>query len=81
MLIVLTKFLDLQAAERALRAGRTDEASAALERAAEACERAKRERIEGQLAYEQSDDLRLYIALVEARSVQLRARMRANSTS
>jgi serine/threonine protein kinase/predicted ATPase/Tfp pilus assembly protein PilF len=72
-LSVLGKFVDVIMAERALGSGAPNEAVAALDRAAQACERARGEQVDGRPIYEQSDDLRLYLALLETRIERVRA--------
>jgi serine/threonine protein kinase/predicted ATPase/Tfp pilus assembly protein PilF len=72
-LSVLGRFVDVIMAERALESGASSEAVAALDRAAETCQRARSEQYGGRPIYEQSDDLRLYLALLEPRIARVRA--------
>jgi serine/threonine protein kinase/predicted ATPase/Tfp pilus assembly protein PilF len=76
-LSVLGRFVDVVMAQRALGQGAPSEAVAALDRAAEACERARSEHYDGRPIYQQSDDLRLYLALLEPRIERVRASMSA----
>ena len=75
VLSVLGTFIDVARAEQGSSDGHRAESCAALDRAAAACERAHAEQIAGRPVYELSDDLRLYLAMLEPRIERARANL------
>ena len=76
---LLASSIDLARAEQAQAAGRTCEASEALERAGAACERARSQQHAGARLYDQSDDLRHYLAILEPRLAAAERTLRPSS--
>jgi tetratricopeptide (TPR) repeat protein len=70
---LLASFADLANAERAQRVGQLADAREALERVVAAHEHARHALHEGRPLYEQSDDLRLYLAILEPQLARVRS--------
>jgi tetratricopeptide (TPR) repeat protein len=74
---LLVSFVDLASAERAARDGLLGDAREAIERVSAAHEHARQALYEGRPLYEQSDDLRMYLAILEPHLARVRSSLTA----
>jgi tetratricopeptide (TPR) repeat protein len=78
---LLVSFVDLASAERAARDGLLGDAREAIERVSAAHDQARHALYEGRPLYEQSDDLRLYLAILEPHLARVRSSLTAGADS
>jgi serine/threonine protein kinase/tetratricopeptide (TPR) repeat protein len=76
---LLVSFVDLASAERAARDGLAGDAREAIERVSVAHDHARHALYEGRSLYEQSDDLRMYLAILEPHLARVRSSLTAGA--